>query len=198
MPALLAGAISRRRSPSIEPCGNFQMAPVQTKRDKNRLTDQQRPKRKAGRRIHRRAARRRNRAIRRLGNSDTSKKCAALDAARDDARRIELPRRRHIGRGRGHEYRKHHQTHGGNGASRFKRASNAATKRAPPTSIALKKNGRSGEEGRQKRRRALVKWTKRILVACGGAAQGAGIGAVIAKLMVTYPQIGECFAPLSI
>jgi hypothetical protein len=40
---------------------------------------------------------------------------------------------------------------------------------------------------------ALVKWTKRILVgaAAGAGAKAAGIGAVIAKLMVTYRQMAR-------
>ncbi len=45
---------------------------------------------------------------------------------------------------------------------------------------------------------ALVKWSKRILVgaAAGAGAKAAGIGAVIAKLMVTYPQIGKWLGPI--
>ena len=45
---------------------------------------------------------------------------------------------------------------------------------------------------------ALVKWTKRILVsaAVGAGAKAAGIGTVIAKLMVTYPQIGKWLGPI--
>jgi hypothetical protein len=45
---------------------------------------------------------------------------------------------------------------------------------------------------------ALMKWSKRILVsaAVGAGAKAAGIGAVIAKLMVTYPQIGKWLGPI--
>ena len=45
---------------------------------------------------------------------------------------------------------------------------------------------------------ALMKWSKRILVgvAAGAGAKAVGIGAVIAKLMVTYPQIGKWLGPI--
>jgi hypothetical protein len=45
---------------------------------------------------------------------------------------------------------------------------------------------------------ALVKWTKRILIgaAVGAGAKVAGLGTVIARLMETYPQIGEWLRPV--
>jgi hypothetical protein len=80
-----------------------------------------------------------------------------------------------------------------------KRAANAVTK----AGVAYVDNFEEGmvdqakKEGK-KDSAALVKWSKRILVgaAVGAGAKTAGIGAVIAKLMVTYPQIGKWLGPM--
>ena len=80
-----------------------------------------------------------------------------------------------------------------------KRAANAVTK----TGAAYVDSFEDGmvdqakKEGK-KDSAALVKWSKRILAgaAVGAGAKAAGIGAVIAKLMVTYPQIGKWLGPI--
>jgi hypothetical protein len=81
----------------------------------------------------------------------------------------------------------------------FKRASNAATKTGSAYVDSVEEGmvDQAKKEGK-KDGAALVKWTKRILVgvAVGAGAKEAGIGAVIAKLMVTYPQIGEWLRPI--
>ena len=83
--------------------------------------------------------------------------------------------------------------------SGVKRAANAVTK----AGVAYVDNFEEGmvdqakKEGK-KDSAALVKCSKRILVgaAVGAGAKTAGIGAVIAKLMVTYPQIGKWLGPI--
>jgi hypothetical protein len=83
--------------------------------------------------------------------------------------------------------------------SGVKRAANAVTKAGAPYVDSFEEGmvDQAKKEGK-KDSAALVKWSKRILVgaAVGAGAKTAGIGAVIAKLMVTYPQIGKWLGPI--